>query len=483
MTRVLARRYELRRLLATGGTAHVWEAVDRRLDRPVAVKLLAGHPLDDRIRPGSAREARLAVRFGHPHAVTVYDTGEEEGIPYLVMELVEGPTLAQVLAERGPLDSGEAVAIADQVLAAVAAGHRAGLVHRDIKPSNILFTGGMAKLADFGTAEAIGELATQLTAADRVVGTPRYLSPEQAAGAAATPASDIYAMGVVLFEMLSGAPPFVGDTPIATAAAHLGAPVPSLVQRRAGLDRGLAAVVERALAKSPDARYPGAAAMREALASPPTTGPPGADVAGTAGFGTRRLTVPPGPAPGTRRPRHGRTPGRRRRVAVVLSFALLTAGATSAVANMTGGGGKGDGDRELASPRLPGAPTTVTTTTTTEPAPATEADATTTTTAPTTTTGEPAATATTAPDSRPPTVATLTALLADHSGVHGERGDDLLDKVEKLERLTGEKQVKEARKQIEHVTRWAEKGELEADTARLVTTVLVLLADPVAADS
>jgi serine/threonine protein kinase len=224
-------RYELRARRRRGGMAEVWEALDRRIQRPVAVKLVTADALDEGSRARFVREAAVAAQFAHPNAVTVYDTGEDDGTLYLVMELVKGPTLAEVLAQRGALHPADAVDIADQVLAAVGAGHRVGLVHCDIKPSNILFhgplesfggghagSGPIVKLADFGGAKATNEPVTQ---GSQVLITPRYMSPEQAAGRPATPASDLYAVGVVLFEMLSGELPFVRDTLLATAAAAL----------------------------------------------------------------------------------------------------------------------------------------------------------------------------------------------------------------------------------------------------------------------
>lgn len=224
---LLGGRYELRTLLRRGAMAEVWEALDRRLQRPVAVKLASGD-IDERSRVRFAREAVVAAQFAHPNAVTVHDAGDDNGTLYLVMELVKGLTLAEVVAQRGTLHPGEAVDIADKVLAAAGAGHRAGFVHCDIKPANILLrrplesfgglhsdsgSGWIVKLTDFGAARGTNEPVTR---GDQVLITPRYTSPEQAAGRPATPASDLYTVGVVLFEVLSGELPFVRDTPLAT---------------------------------------------------------------------------------------------------------------------------------------------------------------------------------------------------------------------------------------------------------------------------
>lgn len=264
---VIAGRYELRVRLSRGGTTQVWEALDRRLRRRVAAKLLAGDAVDEAARARFVREGVTATRFAHPNTVSVHDMGTDNGTSYLIMELVDGPTLAEVLLRRGILDPVEAVAVADQLLAAIDAGHRAGFVHCDIKPSNILLSrlldsGWMVKLTDFGAARRTDELVRQ---GEHFALTPRYASPELAAGRPPTPEADLYAVGVVLFEMLSGGLPFVRDTLLETIAAHCDAPVPSLLACRPELAPGLAAVVERALAKTPEARGVCAAAMRGAL--------------------------------------------------------------------------------------------------------------------------------------------------------------------------------------------------------------------------
>ncbi|HVL97893.1 MAG TPA: serine/threonine-protein kinase, partial [Egibacteraceae bacterium] len=263
---LLADRYELRGVLGEGGMARVYEGFDRVLTRRVAVKLLrddigGGRALRERM----LREARTAASFHHPNAVAVFDTGQEGRTPYIVMELVEGGTLAEELAVKGALDPARAVAVADDVLAALAAAHRRGLVHRDVKPANIMLPPGEgAKLADFGIAKGVEEVAG-LTMEGQVLGTPKYLSPEQVAGQAATVRSDVYAMGVVLYEMLAGEPPFTAENPFAVAVAHQEDKPPRLDRRVKGLDPALVAVVHRCLEKDPDRRYSDADALREAL--------------------------------------------------------------------------------------------------------------------------------------------------------------------------------------------------------------------------
>jgi serine/threonine protein kinase len=202
-------RYRLAEPLGHGGMATVYLARDEELDRPVAVKLLAENLADDAaLRKRFLREARLAARLSHPNVVSVYDTGEtDDGRPYIVMEHVEGVTLADVLRERGALPAGEAAGLAVQACRGLAHAHAAGLVHRDVKPQNLLLRpDGTLKVADFGIAWAAE--TTALTQAGTVLGTAAYLSPEQAAGEDVTSATDVYSLGAVLYELLTGRPPY-----------------------------------------------------------------------------------------------------------------------------------------------------------------------------------------------------------------------------------------------------------------------------------
>ena len=257
---VLSGRYELHRRLATGGTADVFLARDQLLNRPVAVKVLSATLSEDeefvrRLR----REAQVVASLNHQNIVGVFDQGEHEGAPFIVMEYVEGRSLADILRADGPMPADRAAGIAVDVAAALDAAHRQGMVHMDVKPGNVLITEeGQVKLADFGIAKAlIGNGETDLTSEDgTVMGTATYLSPEQAQGHKVGPRSDVYSLAVVLYEMLSGSPPFVGDSPAEIARKHVQQkPVPP---RESGRDiaESLQAITLKALAKDPGKRYP-----------------------------------------------------------------------------------------------------------------------------------------------------------------------------------------------------------------------------------
>jgi serine/threonine-protein kinase len=245
---VLAGRYRLESLVAAGGVGEVWRGRDEVLGRAVAVKLLraeyASHP---EILGRFRAEARHAAALAHPGVAQVYDYGED-GRPYLVMELVEGPSLDQVLA-GGPLPVARAVDVVAQAAAGLAAAHAAGLVHRDIKPANLLLgPGGAVKVTDFGIAHAAG--SAPVTRTGMLVGTPAYLAPERAAGKPATAASDLYSLGIVCYECLTGAPPFTG-TALEVALAHQHRPLPPLPP---SAPADVAALVTRLTAKDPEQR-------------------------------------------------------------------------------------------------------------------------------------------------------------------------------------------------------------------------------------
>lgn len=263
---VLARRYEVVEPLGSGGMGLVLAAYDRLLERPVAIKLIHENYLRDPVsRERFWREAKAAAGLSHPNTVAVYDLGEDAGRPFIVMELVDGSTLAERL-DNGRLAMQEVIGFSRGVLAGLGAAHERGIVHRDVKPSNILVsTDGAAKLADFGIAAVVADAETRLTRTGQVVGTPRYQAPECAAGKQATPASDLYSLGVVIYECLAGRAPFEEETPLAMALAHQRYPVPPLTSIAPNVPPALAAVVERALAKDPANRYSDAGAMRRAL--------------------------------------------------------------------------------------------------------------------------------------------------------------------------------------------------------------------------
>jgi len=250
--------YVLGEKIGSGGMGVVHKAHHQGLHRDVAVKFLHAHLADDaEAVERFLREARLIARMDHPNIVRVTDTGRwDDGRPYLVMELLGGESLAERLA-RGPLPEGEAVEVACQVLEALSAAHREGVVHRDIKPGNVrLCPGGMAKLLDFGIARA--SAGTALSGTGSMIGTPAYMSPEQAEGKTAGPSSDLYSVGILLYEMLTGDVPFKADTPLVVLRMHTDRPVPKLPDR---VSKRTRRAVERALEKKPDRRPSDAAAM------------------------------------------------------------------------------------------------------------------------------------------------------------------------------------------------------------------------------
>jgi eukaryotic-like serine/threonine-protein kinase len=331
---LIAGRYELGTLLRRGGMADVHSGTDLRLERPVAIKLLRpdmAERADVRLRFES--EARAAAQLSHPNAVAVFDTGECDGMPYIVMERLPGRTLADVIAE-GSVDAAWLTDAAAGVLSALGAAHAAGIVHRDVKPANILLTAdGSAKIADFGIAKS-AELAsgtgpgpTDITMTGQLVGTPAYLAPERLAGAPATFLSDLYSMGVVLYEALAGEKPFAGQTFLAVAQAVQSGEHRPLAQARPDLDPRVAFVVERAMDRDPSGRYPSAEAMAQALTGIPAgasgTAASSADrgeettvLATEPGSVTRVSDAPPLPLP--------RSP-RRRRVPIALPLAAAGA--------------------------------------------------------------------------------------------------------------------------------------------------------------
>ncbi|MBO0843175.1 MAG: protein kinase, partial [Nocardioides sp.] len=260
-------RYVFHELIGTGGMGEVWRATDTTLNREVAIKLLKPEHAEDPIgRSRFESEAKHAAALHHPNVVAVYDVGEmptASGLmrPFLVMELVDHKPLSELLRGGRPLDPEVVRDLISQAADALGAAHRAGIVHRDVKPANLLITPQRrVKVSDFGIARA--QAATGITGTGQVMGTPQYLSPEQARGEKATPASDVYSLGVVLFECLAGRRPFQKETPVATAIAHLHDPVPPLPE---SVPADLRAMVERCLQKDPSKRYPDAGALAIAL--------------------------------------------------------------------------------------------------------------------------------------------------------------------------------------------------------------------------
>jgi serine/threonine-protein kinase len=267
---VLADRYRLEEVIANGGMGQVWRALDETLGRQVAVKVVRPEAAEesgflDRFRA----EARNSAALQHPNIVTVYDFGEGKHSAYMVMELIDGRPLSAVIRERGALTPAEATEILVQAALALQAAHEAGVVHRDVKPANIVVDAeGYARLADFGISRALGE--APLTQTGEVLGTAHYLSPEQVQGQPAGPASDIYSLAVVGYEMLTGTRPFAGDSMVTTALAHVSQPAPELPDH---VRDPLRTTIMAGLAKLPQERPASAAEFAQALRLPEGTLP------------------------------------------------------------------------------------------------------------------------------------------------------------------------------------------------------------------
>src|SRR5580693_542234 len=263
-------RYRLEARIGAGGMSTVYRALDVTLERQVAVKLMNREVSSDsdqleRFR----REARAVAQLSHPHIVGVIDAGEDEGRPYIVFEYIEGETLKERIRRRGRLPIAEDVSYAIEIPRALGAAHARHIVHLDVKPQNVLIDEeGSAKVTDFGIARTLDEEG--LTADGRVLGTTDYVSPEQALGQSVTGQSDLYSLGIVLYEMLTGVVPFTAETPVAVAMRHVREDVPDVQLARPEVSAATASVVDRATAKDLTLRYPDAASMvadlEEALA-------------------------------------------------------------------------------------------------------------------------------------------------------------------------------------------------------------------------
>lgn len=263
---VLGQRYELEEVVGQGGMAHVYRARDRVLGRPVAVKVLRPEYSNDEVFVARfQREARAAANLVHPNVVAVYDVGQDGDYYYIVMEYVPGPTLKDVIRERAPLTVEFALQVAEQVCAALEYAHRQGVIHRDIKPQNILLREDeeTAKVADFGIARS--RLDPESTAERLALGTVKYVSPEQARGVEVVPQSDLYSLGVVLYEMLTGQQPFDGDTPLNIALQHIEAEVVPPRRLNLYLPPAVEGIILRAMSKDPRDRFSTAREMRQAL--------------------------------------------------------------------------------------------------------------------------------------------------------------------------------------------------------------------------
>ena len=344
---LLADRYRFERLIATGGMAQVWEATDLVLDRRVAVKLLHAHLADDQtFVERFRREAIAAARLAHPSIVSIFDTYSGDGVEAIVMELVQGITLRQELDRRHSLPSAEVVRIGTQVADALAVAHQSRLVHRDIKPANILLCEDeRVMVADFGIAKL--DEGGDHTKEGTMLGTAKYLAPEQVEGGPVDARTDVYSLGVVLYEMLCGRPPFDADTDVATALARLHADPPRPRQIKADIPRDLDDVVMRAMARSPDGRFGTAAELRAALhaadlgppdpvtyedntsvtsITPPTGTPAVAAVAGKGGAAKSAATPAPAPGPAASLARRDRSIMFPALIVLLVAVALAVAG-------------------------------------------------------------------------------------------------------------------------------------------------------------
>jgi eukaryotic-like serine/threonine-protein kinase len=460
---VIADRYRLGPTLGAGGMARVVAAHDLRLDRQVAIKLVPVAGIDRAGRERFVREARSSAGFSHPDAVAVYDAGEADGYLYLVMELVDGTSLAGRLADEGALDVDEALRITGHVLAALGAAHRAGIVHRDVKPGNVLLgRSGEVKLADFGIAKRLGDMSADLTGSGRFVGTPKYLAPEQVAGRAATPATDLYAVGVVLYEMLTGRPPYDFGDPMAIAIAHRDAPIPDLHGARSAVPDPVAAAVKGAMAKDPAERFASAEQMAAALDAPvgATIASPASDVLPPSVLGSRPepTQVMVGPV----------RPKRRAKSWWWAAAAGLAVGGGIALAISQ----RDEEPNVSARTAGTGSQSPASTAAATSLAPTTTAAPTTTT---TTTTVPPTAAPTLPP--APESIEELIALLEADLGRFGPQAPDFLEELREILEENGREQADRAEELLSQTDDWVSSGQLSPELAPLAEGLLVPIAD------
>jgi serine/threonine protein kinase len=329
----IAGRYDLVELVGTGGMSSVYKAHDRLLERNVALKILHPHYGDDeeyveRFR----REARAVAQMSHPNIVTVIDRGEDEGRQFIVFEYVDGENLKEMVQRSGPLPARRAVELGLEMAEALAFAHEHGLVHRDVKPQNVLLTpDGEAKMTDFGIARSL-DVEQGVTQTGTVLGTSNYLSPEQASGKPVTPATDVYSLGVVMFELLTAEVPFPGENFVAVAMKHINDPPPDLRELRPDVPLRLVAAIERALEKDPANRFGSmdqfAWELKQCLAE---MGAPDAD----------RTFIAPSPVLRESRP-HTVRPSRPRRRWPIYALVLLVAAAAivAGVLALDGSNGK-----------------------------------------------------------------------------------------------------------------------------------------------
>jgi predicted Ser/Thr protein kinase len=323
--------YRVESLLGRGGMGTVYLATHERLARKVALKVIAPElARDEGFRARFLRESQLAAALDHPNVIPIYDADEVDGVLYLAMRFVEGPTLQALIREQGSLSPTYTARIAEQIGGALDSAHRAGLVHRDVKPANILVAeeGAHAYLCDFGLAKHTSSQGTTRTGS--FLGTVDYCSPEQIQGRALDGRADLYSLGCVLFQCLAGEVPYARDSEFAVLQAHLQDPPPSVAATRPGLPRSVDEVIATAMAKDPDDRYPTAGALAAAISQALSESPEGAAtrVAPTAAAARRPIFA-----------------GRRRWVAAVIAVAVI--GGAAAAAVVATGGSNGDDNPKL----------------------------------------------------------------------------------------------------------------------------------------
>ena len=347
---LIADRYELEELVGTGGMSTVFRAHDRQLERRVAIKILHEHyATDPEYLERFRREARAVARLSHPNIVTVIDRGNDDGRQYIVFEHVDGENLKEFVLRSGRLPVRRALELALAIADGLSFAHQRGLVHRDVKPQNVLLNkDGDVKVTDFGIARSL-HVEHGVTQTGTVMGTGEYLAPEQASGKPVSPATDVYSLGVVLWELLAGDVPFVGENFVAIALRHVNELPPDLRERRPDVSPRLAAAVDRALAKDPARRFPSMAdfakelraCLAEADGAAAVPPPPQDDAALT-------VITPPVRAPGRAPARKPVRRRRRRHTALYLLLALVVAGAAFAAVFLLGGSshhtGRGSGN-------------------------------------------------------------------------------------------------------------------------------------------
>jgi serine/threonine-protein kinase len=327
---VIAERYELLEICGTGGMSTVYKAHDQLLERNVALKVLHPHyGEDEEYVERFRREARAVAQLSHPNIVTVIDRGEADGHQFIVFEFIDGENLKELVGRSGPLPVRRAIELAVAVAEGLAFAHQHGLVHRDVKPQNVLLNGdGEAKVTDFGIARSL-DVEHGVTQTGTVMGTSNYLSPEQASGKPVTPATDVYSLGIVLYELLTAEVPFPGDNFVAVAMKHLNDSPPDILQIRPDVPLRLASALDRALEKDPARRFPSmnefAAELRQSLQE-------------LGSFDAEHTFIAPSPV--LRESAPHRVRAGRRRWPLYLLLGLLGAAAIAAGA-LTLGGSKG----------------------------------------------------------------------------------------------------------------------------------------------